>query len=199
MLTFDEPSHAYAWNGVRVPSVTQVLAPLMNYSFVNPEALEVARQEGMAIHKTVELYCRNDLDEDDLPDWLGPRLDAFKKFVADTQFQMTGSEELVYHETYKYAGTFDLSGTLALRRKRVEALIDIKRSFAAGPVIGLQVAAYAVAQAHGLSLDKAMHRYALQLRADGTYRLEAFEDPTDFTVFLACLSMHKWKERHGKH
>lgn len=199
MLTFNEERHEYQWNGKIAPSVTQVLAPLYDFRFVNPEALEVARQEGMAIHKTVELYCQNDLDEDDLPDWLVPRLGAFKKFVADTQFQVFGSEQQVYHPAYHFAGTFDLSGELLARRKRVKALIDIKRSFTAGPVIGLQLSAYVVAQMGSLSLDTTVHRYALQLRADGTYRLEAFEDPTDFTVFLACLSMHKWKERHGKH
>lgn len=196
MLTFNAELHEYHFAGKRVPSVTQVLAPLYDFRFVNADALEVARQEGMAIHKTVELYVKNDLDEDDLPEWLQPRLAAFKKFQAETQFEFEASEQQVHADDYGYAGTLDLKGAIQLpkRKTKTRAIFDIKRSFSAGKVIGLQLAGYQHAEG-----SKTEGRFALQLRADSTYRLERFDDPTDFSTFLACLTLHKWKERHGHH
>lgn len=205
MLTFNAERHEYHWNGKPVPGVTRALGDLTDYSFVKPDALERARQEGEAIHAMVELYLKDDLDEDTLPAWLAPRLAALKKLIADTQFKVRASEKRVYHPTYGYAGTLDLTASMIVgsKAKAVEALLDVKRSFAAGAAIGLQLAAYQAAENAGRAsqgvIPQVTHRYALQLRADGSYRLELFEDSTDFMVFLACLTRHKWKDRHGKH
>ncbi len=203
MLTFDPEAHRYFWNGQPVPGVTSVLAPLTDYSRIPADRLERARQEGIAIHKTVELHAKGDLDEDSLPDWLRPRLAAFKKFMVDTQFEIRGSEQQVYHSAYGYAGTLDLAGAMVIpegrRTKRVGALIDVKRSFAAGDVIGYQLAAY-MAAVNDTPAPTITHRYALQLREDGTYRLEHFPNPNDFAAFLTCLNFRRLMEKHrGNH
>jgi L-ascorbate metabolism protein UlaG (beta-lactamase superfamily) len=187
-LTFREDIHEYRYGGVVVPSVTQILKPLVDYSHVPADALEKARQEGVAIHKTVELECKGDLDEDALPDWLRPYLSAWRKFVLEAGFVLEASEERVYHPGHHYAGTLDLRGAT---RNHKQAVIDIKRSFAAGPAIGVQTAAYA----NAIGWQKAA-RFGLQLRADGTYRLREFNDPTDRTVFLALLTVHRYRERN---
>lgn len=201
MLTFDEASHTYRYAGRVVPNVTRILAGLTDYSAIPADVLARAQAEGTAIHKTVELYLAGDLDEDALPDWLRPRLAAFRSFQADTQFAVAGSERRVYHATYNYAGTLDLAGTLSVGRHRVGAVIDIKRNFTAGPAIGLQLAAYLAAHNDEMGKDplRLTHRFALQLRDDGGYRLQPFEDRTDFATFLASLTIHNWRTRHGKH
>jgi hypothetical protein len=189
MLQFDEAAHRYTLNNQVLPSVTQVLKPLTDYSLIDAEALEVARQKGVAIHKMVELYCANDLDEDALPDWLRPVLQAWKLFVANTGFEVEGSEVRLHHPTFMYAGTLDLVGK-ALKNQRW--MIDIKRSLYAGRVIGLQLAGYKRSWEYhnkGHRIDK---RFALILREDGQYRLSEFSDPMDENVFLAALTMHKW-------
>jgi len=182
-----------------VPNVTRALSLLVDYSRMPAGVLERARQEGVAIHKTIELYVNDDLDEDGLPEWLVPRLAAYKKFVADTGFVAISSEQRVYHQAFGYAGQLDLDGTLRVRQGRTEkavaAVVDVKRSFFAGRAIGLQTAAYAAAleqSARGKAITR--RRYALQLRAEGTYRLEPFDDPSDLTNFLACLTVHRLKE-----
>lgn len=190
MLSFDPVAHRYTYNGLHVPNVTSVLSPLTSYAMVNPEKLETARQKGVAIHKMVELWCKNDLDETTLPEWMRPALDQWKKFVTESGFRIFQSEVRVFHKTYRYAGTLDLVGNI----DRSIVYIDVKRSFLAGASIGYQLAAYAEA-------DGAKHykRFALKLREDGQYRLEPFTDKMDFTNFLTCLNFYRLQEKHKCH
>lgn len=199
MLTFDPVLHRYFWHGDRVPNVTSVLDALTDFSRVPAEVLEHARQEGTAIHKTIELHCANDLDEETLPEWLRPRLAAFKRFELETGFICYGSERRVFHSAHHYAGTEDLEG-MTPKLHKDHSIIDIKRSFFAGATIGLQLAAYLEArnaERRKEKLPKIKRRYALQLRDDGTFRLREFENPVDFTVFVGLLNAYRWCQANG--
>src|SRR4051812_38380690 len=110
MLTFNEPSHEYFWNGRQVVNVTRVLAPLIDLSRIQADVLENARQEGKAIHRMAELECKGDLNESNLPAWLQPYLQAWRKFMTDSGFEMWSSERRLYNKRYAYAGTPDLVG-----------------------------------------------------------------------------------------
>lgn len=198
MLTFREEDHRYFWHGKPVPNVSRVLQPLVSYAHVPPDVLERARMEGVATHKLVELYMKKDLDEDTLPEWLRPRLAALKQFIEETGFILHGSEQKVYHSAHGYAGALDLSG--ALPRLHADlAVIDVKRSLYAGPVIGLQLAAYLEAdndQRRREKRSKLKRRYALQLKPNGRYALPEYKDEGDFTVFAGLLNSFKWCGRH---
>lgn len=199
MLSFDEPSHTYRWNGTVAPGVTTIIKPLETSFFCTPEQLERARQEGKAIHKMVELHCRNKLDIDELPLWLKPHLKAWEKFIAETGFKLWQSEHRLYNEVYGYAGTLDLAGVLTKKKHAPRsAIIDIKRTLTGAPAVGVQLAGYkdgwnraALGRAEWADL-----RFGLQLRPSGEYRLEPFESPDDFPAFLACLTIKRWKEKN---
>ena len=62
VLTFDPEKHEYRINGVLVPSVSQILAPLYDFSKIPRDVLERKRQIGTAIHKAIELDLLGDLD-----------------------------------------------------------------------------------------------------------------------------------------
>lgn len=206
MLTFDEATHVYRWNGQPVPNVTRVLAPLTDYSRIPEDVLARAQLEGKAIHRMVELYMKGALDladmhSDESKQWMLPRLTALERFIDETGFVCLEAERPIYNHRLGYAGTPDLIGGMpSVKRLRGRlAVVDVKRSFFAGPAIGLQTAAYARAwndtNARTAWVPEA-NRFALQLRADGTYRLESFEDGDDFAAFLALLTTHRWKEKH---
>jgi hypothetical protein len=190
VLTFDPEAHLYRWNGLSVPNVTRVLAPIVDYSHIAPDVLELARQKGVAVHRMVELDVKGDLDEEGLPDWMRPVLVQWRKFVAETGFRMLRSEYRVFHPTYRYASTLDLFGHVW----DDVAFIDIKRSFAAGPAIGVQLAAYQEAYCAQEKVGKHAKRYALRLSEVGPYRLEPFKSATDWQTFLALLTVHRWRE-----
>ncbi|WP_440818176.1 hypothetical protein [Ralstonia sp. 22111] len=190
-LQFDPVGHVYTVGAQRVPSVTQILAPLVDYSQVPRTVLERARQLGSAVHRMTELYDLDDLDMDDLADELRPYLTAWIKFRAETGFVPETIEKRLYHPALRFAGTPDRSGLINRRR----AVIDIKKMLYLGPVIGLQLAAYQeLFEKNGTHVED---RYALGLRADGTYRLQPYTDKSDWPVFLSLLTTRNWKEKHG--
>ncbi len=204
MLIFDEAGHEYKWCGKRVPSVTQVIGPLSDYSRIPEAVLKKAQAEGCAMHSMVEYDCAGDLDEATLPQWLKPRLAGWRKFRDDSGFTPDASEKRLYHPMYEYAGTADMFGTASkLPKLRGRGVLDLKRSFAAGPAIALQLAGYQAAENASLIKegDRTMMvqwRAALRLLDDGTYKFQTFEDGDAFTVFIACLTISRWKERNNK-
>jgi len=198
MLAFDEAKHEYRWDSAVVPHVTGIIAPFVNYSMVPRDTLELARQKGQHVHRMVELHAQGKLDEDALPDWMRPILAQWLKFVADTGFIVLASERRVYHEAYQYAGTLDLRGFMRNHPKyRGPGILDIKRSFMAGGVTGLQTAAYAEADDAGREWDTPVAwRGALKLNENGPYRFEPFEKKSDFSEFLVCLTYQRLKEKY---
>jgi hypothetical protein len=192
VLTFDPAAHQYHYDGKPVVNVTRVLAPLIDLSMVKPEQLEIARQKGVATHRMVELWAKGDLDEATLPDWMQPILKTWLKVVDETGLEVIASEQRVYHRTLRYAGTYDLKARI--RARPGVGIIDVKRSFFAGPVVGIQTAAYEAAEA-----DKDIKwRAGLRLREDQPYRLEMYDDKTDFSTFLALLTIHNFKRKHSQ-
>ena len=149
------------------------------------------RCRGKAIHKTIELDVRGDLDEDNLPEWLQPVLAQWRKFCSDTGFKVIDSEKRLYHPTYDYAGTEDLFGEL----RSELAYVDVKRTFFAGKVTGLQLAAYQAADVQSHPERKNASRYALRLNESQSYKLEPFTDKSDFQNFLVALNFYRLRQR----
>jgi hypothetical protein len=204
-LTFEPEQHVYQVDGATVPSVTQVLSgfsQLIDYSSVPAFQLEFAAGRGTAAHKATELYDLGDLDEEGTREddeqrtdhiRLMPYVDAWKQFRADTGFEPSIIEQRMYHSLYGYAGTVDRIGVLYGEL----AVVEIKTTAKLWPATAIQVAAYQEAFNHGKTAkERAKRRYAVQLRPDGTYRLEQYEDPADWSCFLALLTLQNWNRRY---
>lgn len=200
MLTFDEERHEYRWDGKRVPNVTSIIGHLTDYSRIPAEALERARLQGKAVHAMVDADCKGTLV--DIPEWMYGHFDAWNKFKDDSGFECFASEERVFNKHLFYAGTLDLAGLLPkLKQSKAPAVIDVKRSFYAGPAIGLQTAGYldawnSAGQRGKSKLTRLMERYALRLDANGSYRLEPYKDRDDHAAFLGCLQQIRWRAKH---
>lgn len=191
MFTFDADTHTYRLGAEVIPSVTAMLAPLVDYSKVPAATLERARQLGTAVHRMTELYDLDDLDTDSLSAELLPYLTAWMKFRADTGFVPETIECRLHHPTLRYAGTSDRTGIIRRRR----AVVDIKKMLVLGPVVGVQLSAYQ--ELHRAAGTEVLDRYGLGLRKDGTYRLVPFNSKTDWPTFLALLTLRNFKDKHG--
>jgi hypothetical protein len=201
MLTFDPATHSFTLDGLSIPSVTHVLAPLSDSDFTYQQYMEAARRRGVAVHEATERYDRmrgankvwNPSDDEEI---VVPYLAAWQKFLDDTGFEVHTIEEIVSSKRHRYAGILDRLGVLNGRR----AVIDIKTTVAIKPVMGVQLAAYQAAYNEGRrKAEQYPQRFVCQLRKDGNYRLEEFRDRADLTVFLALLTIWNWKElHHGK-
>lgn len=141
------------------------------------------------MHRMVELEIAGELDEASLPEWLRPKLAGFRKFVVDTGFMALASEHQMYSQSLGVAGTLDMLGPFRTERL---AIVDLKRSLYGGRVIGLQTAGYKRLWDEESDM-KVDDRYALVL-GDGDYKLTKYDDPRDEAVFLAMVTIHKWRQ-----
>jgi hypothetical protein len=186
---FDAAEHRYTVGGVRLPSVTEVLDPLLELDGIPRAVLKAAAEFGTHVHIACDLFDKGVLDEPALDPHLAPYLAAWKIFLRETGAVVDASEVRVVHGKLRYAGTFDKALHWKKRGRVTTALLDIK-SGQVPRTVGPQVAAYA--EAHPFKFDA---RYCLQLRGDATYRLTKLSDPTDWSIFLSALNLHNWRTK----
>lgn len=190
-LTFDCATHTYRDNGAVIPGVTSLLAPLIDYSMVREEVLAMAAERGSAVHYATQLYDENNLDEDSIDIRILGYLNAWKRFRDDQQFEPYWIEKPLGHPVHRFGGTPDRFG----RMKGERTALDIKTVSKLMPATAVQTAAY---QELGRINDMPTEcRVAVQLKADGTYRMETYRSRDDWPTFLSLLTVHNWKTRHG--
>ena len=189
-LTFSEADHTYRLGGVRVPSVTQILAPLCSFEGIPREVLEAKRDLGQRVHSATQFLDEDDLDEESVESDVRGYLAAYRKFLLDTGAAVDLNEQRVADPILMVAGTLDR----VFRLNGVRVLTDLKTSIVLPQAVGAQTAAYL----RLLGDNTVTHRAALRLRPDGTYRLDMLTGADDFAVFMACLTLHRWKERHAQ-
>ena len=196
-LTFDSQSHAYRLAGAIVPSVTQVLQVMETFSFGRGGSMgerqadtamtfQRAREFGSHVHAATDFFDKGVLDEQTLDESLKPYLLGWKNFLRDTGFQVTHSEQQVFHPLLKYAGTLDRRGIW----KKTTWCLDIKTG-KPPKTVGPQTAAYQVA-CDGVHPRK---RMCVELCGEGLYKIHLCENSTDFSLFTSCLNL--WNHFHA--
>lgn len=189
-LRFDPVPHAYTLNGHKVPSVSAVLQPLLNFDGIPLEVLEAARLRGQHVHEACHLHTVGGLVWDSMEDDVAAYVRGYLKFQAEAGFVTIASEVRVASLKYGFAGTLDLYGIL----KRGEAMVDMKSTAALPRTVGPQTAAYKQALEETTG-QKSKRRYCLHLKPE-TYKLvEVTEGPglQDWTVFLSALNIYRWR------
>jgi hypothetical protein len=213
-LVFEHVGHRYSVDGAPLPSVSRVLEPLsvwLEYikggagtggGIVDRDVLRAKAALGTAAHYAIELDIGGELDRDSLHPAVLPYFEAWERFKREAHYIARASEFRVWHPAHQYAGTLDSAGWL----DHAAALIDFKCTLDVSPTVGPQTAAYREALIATPGVDGSLRalaqnarRWCLQLRPDGTYRMLALEDPNDWRVFLALLTIHHFKTLHAKH
>lgn len=194
-LEFNEERHEYRLNGRIVPSVTDVLQPLLMLDGIPWEILEAARIFGQHVHLGCHYHNTGELEWDTLDDKLAAYVRGYLKFLADTGFVVLASEERVASVVCGYAGTLDVRGLLRGRSKTGRtALIDIKSTATLPRTVGPQTAGYQNAYTETTG-EKIADRYCLHLGPD-TYKLVKLTDSRgvqDLTVFISALNIHRFR------
>jgi hypothetical protein len=188
VLQFDEATHTYTVGGAIVPGVTSILKPLIDFSMVPPDVLARKADLGRRVHFACQLLDEDDLDEDTIEPDVAAYLDAYRLFKHETRALVLLNEQQVFHKLYRYAGTLDRVLSIA----GVRWLIDLKTCFTTPMSAGPQTAAYQMAMDGGTTL----RRGALRLRPDGTYRLDPLDGADDWSCFMSCLTLLRFKESH---
>lgn len=205
---FDREAHAYYLGAERIPGVTAVLSQVVDFSFVSDEVLARKCEIGSALHLAIELDQAHELDEESIDPAVVPYFDAWRKFKHEHRaWQVWASEKPVYSRLYRYGCTPDLWGLMEDGSASLTPFVtEIKSSASVHPAVALQTAAQltAIAERQAPSSPSVAHRmirnarrFALQLRPNGTYKLQEFTQRDDFAQFLALLSTYRWKQRNN--
>lgn len=207
-LTFDEDQHRYYCEGRWIRSVTQVLNLITGpiYARIPDHVLDYAKTRGSNVHGWTELLDLGEAEtfgptiraldgtilQPDHAEW--QYVLAWLRFRDETGFIPEVIEQRFYHPRHRYSGTVDRIGLLNDRR----ATLEIKTVAQLAPWVGLQTAGYHEAFNHERPrADQARERFAVQLRRDGSYRLEHYQDAGDFSAFLAMKQVWDWSDAHG--
>ena len=200
-IRYEDSTHTYWIDGVRVPSITQVLkaATYDDFDHVDPQTLKRKADQGTALAKMIEEYADGSFDEtlerydiDLLPDF-----DAFVSWHENIRGNILHSESIVASARYGYAGRLDLVYEIP---GEGAAMIDTKRTYSppasGGPQTAAQVLAFC--ETHGLDALLHMPRYLLHIK-EGRCTLVPQRNKDDLKVFLAALTVTHWRMKNGKH
>ena len=184
-IDFNAEKHEYSVGGVKIPSVSEILAPLSadRYADLNPWMLKAAAERGTAVHEATQLMDYGFTPEDDAE--LNPYLLAYQTFLCEHEVEWRMIENIVsYSRGFKdelpiYAGTVDRYGVIDEKL----AVVDIKTyaSMSTDAMLNAsrQTALYRDAIEHSelFSIDDPLiDRFILHLRKDGSYRLINLSD-----------------------
>jgi hypothetical protein len=189
IFTFDADAHEYRISGVRVPSVTQIIAAAVGTGFEFLANAEWYLQRGRAIHACAPFVAAGKPFECD-PRIAG-HVAALKKWFFDFAPTDMIVETPVYSVDYRYAGTPDLLCKIDGKRFVVDwkSSLDLER-------VAWQMAAYALAT--GRANSTGIRGMGVQLLETGDYMVTK---PLDLRrpqqEFLAMRSVFSIRERLG--
>ncbi len=190
-LKFDDDGHRYyleyAQGAIEdIPSVSEILKPLENYSMVNADLMDRACEYGTNVHKAIELWLKGVIDEASLDDGLKKPLAGFKAWHVDNILRpclFVFSEKRHYHPKLKYAGTIDLEVC-------GKSIVDFKtRKF--NPIVDpVRLAAY-----KGLYPEfPPLETHVLEIDIEGNCKLINAYHRQAWSVFRKLLDFHNRKK-----
>lgn len=194
-ITFDPAGHRYTIDGVRVPSVTEVLASQNDWSMVPAWQLEAACAVGRDVHAAVNLMVRGALDWDSLDACIAPYVRGAQQYIADSGGTVLAAEQVLGSKGLGVAGTLDL---LMLMPDGWHYFIDWKVSAAMPSTVGAQLAAYRRLWEGMYYRGRRMvrsRRVCVRLKPDGYNSQRLDEMHGDWNLFQSCLNAFQHRER----
>jgi len=197
-LAFDVTAHAYTLGGQTLPSVTQILAAQGIGDFSAPYFTQDVKDRGRAVHTAIAADIAGTLDDGSLEPDILRCVEGWRLFQVETGATVDFWEQPVCDPTAGYAGTLDgVIVTDHLTRPR-RTVLDVKRALyvSAGP----QIAAYRRCAYDLYDAPVVLHRAALVLPGDGSYKLHPFDAPEhqhDERVFLHACFLYHWRVAHA--
>lgn len=196
LISFEAERHAYAIDGVSVPSVTEVLAPQNDWSHVDAWALEAARCLGQDVHAAVNLLARDALDWESLDPAIAAYVRGAERFLKASGAVVLASEQVVASKSLGVAGTLDLF----VLWNGWHYFIDWKVSATVPSTVGAQLAAYQQLYCETFRSGRKLvrsRRACVRLKPDA-YTVDRIDEPNgDWSLFLSCLNAYKHRQRRS--
>lgn len=194
---FDPKTHQYSIDGKTIPSVTQILSPLNDFSMVDPGVMERAKAFGNSVHDMIRMDCSGELDVGSLDPILQKILESFHSILTLNRWKILLFEQMVFHPVHHYAGTFDL---LVVDRFKKIHLIELKTRDARPEYDELQTVAYqrAIEATYDPKI-KIQKRFVMSLYHTGEVKItELNRKEVAWNTFLSLLNVYRWKKNYTK-
>ena len=171
---FDEPSHTYKVDGIALPSVTEIVAPLTYTKYrVDNAVIDQAAYRGRMVHELTALYDRGDLEDSTISLDVGMYVMAWIKFCHDYTPQWEYIE--LGMACSEFAGTVDRIGIIDDTR----VIVDIKTSNidrAAKIALCAQICGYDKLAFENHICCASVASFGVQLKKDGNYSIIKLAD-----------------------
>lgn len=196
---FEEATHTYTLDGVVIPSVTEICAPITCGKYPPVGVVQQAAARGTRVHELCALY-----DMDAMPDEIEAELVGYVKawaaFCRDYKPVWTHIELPLYGEIdpgQPFAGTLDRIGDIDGRTRVVDIKTAASLDRPAKVALCEQIAGYeCLADLNGIDVSFGAGM-GVQLFANGNYRVHLTAaiahkyDFRRFTMFRALRKLHK--------
>ncbi len=107
---YNEDSRIHTLGGKVIPSVTQVIEPVTDFSMVPLNVLARKTELGINFHKAIELHHLNDLCFDSLdPDLVAPMETYIKWWPTRRDYETALAETPAVNSIFEYCGKPDIS------------------------------------------------------------------------------------------
>lgn len=186
LLEFDDATHTYYADGVKVPSVTQVLSPLYSdvAAVANPILRDMAAKRGSRVHEATMLWdYTGDITDDLLDAETAPYITAYIDWERDYRPRMLRIEYPLTNG--HYAGTIDRLAEV----DGVPCVIDIKTGQPDVRAVSAQCYAYReLLRESGTPAEKL---YVLQLKKEGRYGFRELDLGRGERFWKLCWELNK--------
>lgn len=195
-FSFDEASHIYRLESIRLPSVTEIL----EYWGITPQfPIGPYRVRGRQVHLATQAWDEG-AEIVRLGSEIAPYLESYKLAMADWDFEWSGIEVRGYHQTLAYAGTADRVGIR--RGSGKPCLADIKSGDTTEKETGMQTAAYVMMIQNCEEIinflpvfckPEQVERYRIRLYKDGRKGdVVQYKKPGAFAAFAGLVQAYKF-------
>ena len=182
-LTFDPENHQYWLRGKQIPSVTWVLR--VEGVIDDRYYTDYGLVRGIAVHKGCELIAKGTVDWRSVDYRILPYLEAYQDFLQKTGFIPEIIEKPFINEDLEYGTKPDQIGTWDSQKTVLELKTGKIPKWAC-----LQTAGQAMAVCPQPTTIK---RMAIELKADGTWMPQFYDDAEDLGIFMMMLGSAVWK------
>lgn len=181
----------------RLESNSDVLSALgfSDYSGMPDHLRQAALERGTAVHAATAMLDRRQNWRRKFKQFEG-WVSAWMLFKKDFQFKPELIEEPLHDPVLMIATTPDRWGmsnrgyiTVQIKTGKVQAWVGLQTAF--------EERCVAISQGFEPPKTSSNRRFAIELRPDGTYKPERFEEQSDIQVYCGAVSWMRWMRNHN--
>lgn len=175
-----------------LPTVTEVIAPWVDFSRISPDTLQAAADRGTQVHDACTMHAQG-MWSFVTPPAIAGYIDSFRLWFDELVEEVLLSEERLFDDVNGYCGKPDL----VVKIKGGEVwLVDLKTPAVRSKSWRVQLAAYRhLLKAHNFKVDRSG-----SLRLDKQGRIPSMDwyegsAAQDFAIFLSALNCFRFFQK----